>query len=290
MNRILVCGATGLLGVPLVAKFKSLGYDIFTSARSGGVDFKFNLINYDESSKFLNEIYPNVIINLVGLTSVESCEMNPNLAYLTNTRSVENLVKWINSKNADCHLIQISTDHVYDAHSPSKEDSVVLRNYYAYSKYSADMIALSTKNHTILRTNFFGKSQTPGRESITDWVFDAVTNNKKVKVFNDVFFNPLSLNTLIGIIDIVAVRKIFGLFNLGSHNGMSKADFDFYFAKCLGFTGESMESTQLDKADYLKATRPKNMVMNCDLFEKVSGIRLPLLRDEIEIEAKVNYK
>ena len=69
-------------------------------------------------------------INLVGLTSVDICEKKINLAYLTNTRTVENLVHWISDSRANCHLVQISTDHVYDSDDLHTEDMITIKNNY----------------------------------------------------------------------------------------------------------------------------------------------------------------
>src|SRR4030067_2081318 len=116
MNKpiVLVTGATGLLGSTLFPFLSGYGNTVVTHARSSNADFLADLTNKSEAFAMLDNVRPEFIINLVGLTSVERCEIFPNEAYLANTRVVENLAQWISESNSNSHLVQISTDHVYD--------------------------------------------------------------------------------------------------------------------------------------------------------------------------------
>jgi dTDP-4-dehydrorhamnose reductase len=284
MNKVLITGATGLLGKSLVSYLKNVGHNVVTHARTGGADFLVDLADSDKSFDMLSRIQPDIVINLVSLTNVELCQDQPNLAYLANTRSVENLTNWILQTGANCHLIQISTDHLYDGNGLQSEDQIKLTNSYAFSKYAGEMAATRVPS-TILRTNFFGHSKVPHRESITDWVFSSLTLGKSIQVFDDVFFNPLSMVTLAEIIDLVLERKPIGTFNLGSHNGMSKADFNYYFSDCLGLPTNNMTRIKSHEAMFLKTYRPKDMRMNCAKFENLLQVQLPSLMDEIKLVA-----
>lgn len=287
-TSILVTGATGLLGTTLVPFLRKCGYNVITQSRTSDADILVDLGDKDKSFEMLSQIQPNLIINLVGLTSVELCQERPNEAYLANTRTVENLAHWILKKGGTCHLVQISTDHVYDGLGYFTEDQVTLTNSYAFSKYAGELAATLIPS-TILRTNFVGRSKTPNRESLTDWVYNALTSGKLVEVLKDVLFSPISMTTLAEMIQLVIERKPVGIFNVGSHNGMSKADFDFAFAECLGLQTSTFSRIDSNQAAFLKAYRPKDMRMDCSKFEKFSGVQLPDLSDEIQRVAK-EYK
>ena len=281
MSKILITGATGLLGSSLVPSLKKNGYRVLTHARSRKADFIFDLSNSLESYRVLEKIKPNVIINLVSLTSVELCEEQTNLAYLANTRSVENLAHWVASSGSDCHLVQISTDHVYDGDGIHAEDDITLTNNYAFSKYAGELASLLVPS-TILRTNFVGRSKVKHRESLTDWLYTAMTNGDTLKVLNDVYFSPLSIEKLVEMIELVVKMKPIGIYNLGSHNGMSKADFDFAFADYLKLPTNTMSRINSNQATFLKAYRPKNMRMDSSKFENDLGVRLPDLTEIIQ--------
>lgn len=282
---IFVTGATGLLGSTLVPLLRGYGNTVVTHARSANADFLADLANKSEAFAMLDSVRPECIINLVGLTSVERCEIFPNEAYLVNTKVVENLVQWISESNSNSHLVQISTDHVYDGMRLNTENQVALKNYYAFSKYAGELAATQVPS-TILRTNFIGRSKAINRESLTDWVYNSLTSGKNIQVLNDVFFDPLSMDTLAELIQFVIERKAVGIFNLGSHNGMSKADLDFTFAECLGLPTSGMTLVDSSKAKFLQAYRPKDMRMDCSRFENTFDLKLPRLSDEIEKVAK----
>ncbi|MDA7541817.1 SDR family oxidoreductase [Gammaproteobacteria bacterium] len=283
MKTILITGATGLLGSSLVPHFKGCGYKVVTHAFSSKADFMFDLADKAKTLQMLNEINPTQIINLVSMTSVEKCEEKVNLAYLANTHSVENLAHWLRTSKNQCHLIHISTDHVYDGDgiSLNKEDDIKITNTYALTKYAGEL-ALSNLPCTVLRTNFVGKSRIKDRESLTDWVFKSSCANANVNVLDDVYFNPLSISILCEMIEIVVKKNLLGTYNLGSRNGMSKADFDFVFAEYLDLSTNNMNRIGIGDATFFKAYRPKDMRTDVSKFEKSCNIQLPELNDIIK--------
>jgi len=282
VNTILVTGATGLLGLSLIPYLKSCDYNVITHARSSQADFMFDLSDGVQTHKMLEQIQPSMIVNLASLTSVEECEENINIAFLINTRSVESLTDWILESGANCHLIQISTDHIYDGDgvNPNTEDKVTITNNYAFSKYAGELVATQVPS-TILRTNFVGRSQLKHRESLTDWVYRSITSGIQVNILNDVYFSPLSIQILCQMIELVLQKKPIGTFNLGSHNGMSKANFDIAFAEALKLPTNTMKRIELSQATFFKAKRPKDMLMDSSKFENALNVKLPDLIDII---------
>lgn len=285
MTRILVTGAQGLLGITLVAYLQASSHDVVRHVRKGDGDVHADLADAGQVHAMLDKIQPGVIVNLAASTNVDECERKPQNAYLSNVKIVENLTKWIHDDGDRSHLVQLSTDQVYDGVGAHKEDDVTLVNYYAFSKYAGELVA-ATVPSTILRTNFFGPSRCPGRVSLSDWLFESLRQQKLITVFDDVQFSPLSMATLSKMIELVIREKPVGVFNLGSHEGMSKADFAFAFAEELGCYTRTMTRSTTDKATFLKTYRPKDMRMDSSKFEKLLGVKLPLLRDELKRVAR----
>ena len=279
-KTVLLLGSSGLLGCTLKPILESTGYSVVTHSRSKVTSYQVDLTDSNKTAEFLNEIKPEIIVNLVGLTDVDLCETNPNKAYLLNVRVIENIAIWIKKVKPSCHLVQLSTDQVYDGVGLHDEKSISLKNYYAFSKYTGELAAIRVAS-TVLRTNFIGRSQSLTRSSLTDWLYNSLSNKESIQVFDDVQFNPLSMTTLSNMISLIILNKPLGVFNLGSHEGMSKADFAFVFAKELKLPTACVTRTTTDKVSFLKTYRPKNMLTNCSKFENILNVKLPSLKDEI---------
>ena len=265
------------------------GHEVETHSRGGGTQYQADLNDPDDASGLLGKIRPEVIVNLVGLTDVDRCETQPNQAYLANVQTVENIVNWIKQEREPCHLVHISTDQVYDGIGPHTEGKVTLTNHYAFSKYAGELVAASVPS-TILRTNFFGPSHCVGRISLSDWLVRSLSNGDSIQVFDDVLFSPLSMTTLSEMVELIVQKKPIGIFNVGSREGMSKADFAFAFAEKLSFSTSAMSRTSTGQVTFLKTYRPRDMRMNCSKFEKIFGMKLPPLRNEIKRVAKEYYE
>lgn len=280
MAKVLVTGATGLLGCSLVPLLQERGHQVACMGHTHASDQNLDLTSYEQTARALDQANPEVIVNLTALTNVDRCETHPQEAYLLNVKTVENLCAWIKTASQACHLIQISTDQVYDGPGPHAEGEPTIRNHYAMSKLAGEFLA-GTVPATILRTNFVGRSQREGRASLTDWLHGALRDRTSVNVFDDVMFSPLAISTLCDCIERCIAERPFGVFNLGSHDGMSKADFAFAFAGALGLETTNFNRVNSRSISTLAAHRPTDMRMNSGRYEACMGIRLPSLIDEV---------
>ena len=174
--RIVVLGASGRLGSYLFPFLRSCGHEVLSLSRRAKGDLQADLTDISEVELVLDKVRPDSIVNLAAETNIDSCEEFPQDAYLANVKIVENLVKWIGGNGNSSHLVQLSTDHVYDGIGPHSEEDISPLNYYGFSKYAAELLATKV-NSTILRTNFFGRTQIPGRMSYSDWLIDSLTKD-----------------------------------------------------------------------------------------------------------------
>ena len=278
--KIAVTGAAGLLGGALCPKLEQIGGEVITVGRSLVNSHQCDFSDLDAAKQSLDEIMPTIIINLVALTNVDQCESNPKEAFSINAKTVNNISQWIENSHSDCHLIHISTDQVYDGEGPHAEENVMPSNYYAYSKLLAESAA-SRVSSTVLRTNFLGKSNRVGRKSFTDWIFENALLEKPITLLSDVFFSPLSMQALVKVISQVAVEKPQGIFNLGSTDGMSKAEFGMAFLDTLNLSAERVSVKSISQVDFMKTHRPCDMRMNINKIQSRMGICLPTLKEEI---------
>lgn len=272
-----------MLGTRLAPWLEKMGHAVSCHARRAPAYLRAELTNPLETRHLISSVNPEVVVNLAGLTDVDHCQSHPKEAWKANVLTVENVAGA--ARETGAHLVQVSTDQVYDGLSAQGEDSAAPGNVYGLSKYAGELAAKATAA-TVLRTNFFGASWHDTRRSFTDWLFCCLSQGRQIDVFDDVRFSPLRMSTLSEMIEVVAERQPLGVFNLGSRDGMSKADFAFQFAEALDLPVSLMTRKSVRDAQGLKAWRPANMCMDSTRFETEVGVTLPTLRDEINQSAK----
>jgi dTDP-4-dehydrorhamnose reductase len=270
-----------MLGCALVPALRAAGHDVVAHGHLRSADVRADLTDVDATAGLLDRLRPAVVVNLVALADVDVCEIEPQRADLLNVRVVENLAGAIGRNAAGAHLVHISTDQVYGGPGPHVEADVRAANAYASSKLAGESVAARI-GATVLRTNFYGRSACARRPSFTDWLQQALTERRAIKVFEDVRFNPMAIDALVDVIALVVARRPAGVFNVGAAGGMSKADFAFAFAAAAGLPVDTVSRSTSDTMTTFKAYRPKDMRMDCRRLEQALGVTLPGLVDEIE--------
>jgi len=200
---------------------------------------------------------------------------------------VKNISDWIKKTLSKCLLVQLSTDHFYNDAGNNNENNIIILNHYASSKLAGELFA-STVKSTVLRTNFFGISKHSERFSISDWIISSLKKGKSIRVFKDVFFSPITIDRLLIIIEMVIVKEVVGLYNVGSKNGMSKSDFAITIANEFRMSKDLLIPCKINELN-LFAKRPHDMRMDCSKFEINYNYKFPSLLDEIKL-LKMKYE
>lgn len=283
--KVLILGAYGLLGETLSRYLAERGYSLFRHGRRKESEYSYDLINYSDVIELFLETKPDYVINLSAATNVDQCETNILNAYQLNAKIVENIIHAKVECNLNFQLIHLSTDQVYSGTGYQKEESAAPVNVYSLSKYLGEKIA-ENGEAIIFRTNFFGKSRSADRVSFSDWIVQSLQNRKEITIFEDVWFNPLYMGTLSQVIEKSLLKEIKpGIYNAGSENGLTKADFALHLAQTLKLDSGLMNIGKSSDLD-LKATRPKDMRMDLSRLKEEIGFEMPDLKSEIELAAK----
>lgn len=282
--KILILGSSGKLGSELFNILKKKKFKVFNS---GVKKRNNNLTSLNNLKKIILKRNYNVIVNCLSYPNIDLCEKNKRKAKLVNYNVVDNLIFLKKKLNLNYKLIQISTDHLYDSKlriKNNEKSKIKINNYYTYTKYLAEKIALKNKE-IVLRTNFFGELKNK-KKTFSSWVIDSFKNKKKFYLADDVFFSPLSLSTLTDIICKIIKNhnKLNGLYNLGSKGIISKKEFAILFAKKLNIYNQNYEIRNIDKITKVK--RSKNMIMDSSKLEKKLKININLIKNEIYKEIK----
>ena len=286
--NVMILGASGFLGSHL-CNFLKIKNTILRCGRSKNSNIVLKKIEQKKFSKILKKYTPDVIINLIALTNVDLCEKKKKKAEKINSGVVKIISQSVKKTKLTkkIFLLHISTDQVYSGEGLHKENSVKPLNTYAKTKLSGEKY-IKKVNGCVIRTNFFGKPLNKKKQGISDWVFRSLKKRKKIPVFKNIKFSPLSISSLCKYIEIIINKKIPGIYNLGSKNGLSKAEFAIKFAKKLELNTKLLKIIDYKK-EQLIAKRPLDMRMNINLFEKKFKIKLKSLNSEINLISK-QYK
>lgn len=274
--RVLLFGATGLLGPYLGDAAAALG-PVTRSGLRGG-DAVCDATDLAAVGELIGRIAPDVIVNAIGFTDVDGCENDPATADRLNRQVAANIA---DAAPSAATLLHISTDQVYPGtDAPYDEDDTDPINEYGRSKLAGEAAALRHRQALVLRVNFFGPSQTPGRKSLSDWMIASLANGDPMTLFEDSLFSPLHLES-VGRFAIRAVeRGLRGVYNLGSREGASKADFGYAIARHLSLdAGNARRGVSADTPG--RARRPKDMRMDVRRIEAALECAMPTLSEEI---------
>jgi dTDP-4-dehydrorhamnose reductase len=274
---ILVTGGAGLLAPFLVRAGQNHGHVELTSRRNGL--HPCDLTNISGVKALAKTIEPGIVIHCAAMTDVDGCERDPAGAELGNRLTSENLA---NALPRDCRLVYISTDQVYpNVSGPHVEGTENPINAYGRSKLAGEHAVMTRPNSLILRTSFFGASQTTGRKSLSDFVIESLRAQKDVTIFDDVMFSPLHATTLASIIFEALEQKLTGIYNLASRDGFSKATFALKIAAHLGL---QTETATIGSSSFQpgRAVRTADLRMHPGRLEKDLARNMPTLQQEIE--------
>ena len=283
MNKILITGSSGLLGSYLKTKIKSKKFRIIKFNRNKTSDFS----NYRFCETYLKKNKFDSIINLSAITDVDKCEKNKSLARKVNFILIKNICKTIKKLNLKTHIIHLSTDQFYNNFLSNYEKKNKCINYYTKTKLMAEKVCLKN-NSTILRTNFVGKSKNKKRSSFSDWIYQNLTKKQNIFLADDILFSPLSIKSISSLIKLILRKKINGIYNVGSHNGYSKFNFAYKFAKKLNLDTKNIIKVKYKDINFF-ARRNKDMRMKVIKFEKKFNYKFKTLDLELE-EIVAEYK
>lgn len=276
IKKILILGSTGLLGTVLSTNLNEK-YKIIKHSHTQKADYIFNASNKKQLFKIFNDVKPDIIINCIAIADVDYCENNKVEAKMINEELVKNICE---IKDKSTWLIHFSTDHVYNKNILNSEDNVKLTNYYSITKYNSEKYVLESGG-LVLRANFFGKTPLNKKYTFSDWLIHQVKEKNKFKIVDDIYFSPISFDTLIEKISII-IEKYYGinnLFNIGSSSYMSKYEFAKKIFNICGYPNKENYSL-INSNNFFKTKRPSFMQMDIKKITQIVG-SIPSLDDEI---------
>lgn len=266
MKTVIITGASGLLGQHLCQYFAT-NYKVVGLYNSTEPKFPehikticVDLAQSSSLSTIIHQIKPDFLIHAAGYTSVDECELNPEIAKKQNvvcTRNICEAIKDLNTK-----LVLISTDHLFSGmQSNYSEDSIVgPLNIYAETKLNAELEVLKIENSLVIRTNFYG-GHTTKKMSFSSWILDQLNQGKIIKMFDDVFFTPISICSLAENLELIINSPCLGIYNIAGSERLSKYAFALKLAEVFQLPQNLILKTSVNNFNF-RAERPRDMSLS----------------------------
>lgn len=231
-----------------------------------------NLISYRDTTEFIKQVHPDMVIHCAAKTQVDDCEQKPNEAYRSNVIATKNVVNACQA--TDAAMVYVSTDYVFDgtATAPYKEyDRCNPRSVYGRTKWQGEEIV---KTHL---TRFY--------IARTAWLFGDVGNNivrtilklakerDLLKFVDDQFGCPTYATDLAVAIEKLIRTEAYGIYHVTNEGHCSWFEFTQQILDAAGIKNvrvEPITSEELSRP----APRPKNSILAREGLNAL-GIEMP---------------
>lgn len=272
MTRILVTGASGLLGLNLALKLaeKHEVTGVIHQPELEGPPFEVLVTDLSlpgEAEWVLEHSLPEVIIHTAAMAIVDECEKDPARAMAVNGDLPGKLARMAVQLGAQ--FLHISTDAVFDGVRGGyrEEDAPNPLSTYARTKLAGEIAVMAENPEALIaRVNFYGWSLR-GNRSLAEFFYNNLSAGKSVNGFSDVVFCPLLVNDLADILIRMIQERLTGLYHTVSSEKISKYEFGARLAERFGFDPALVKPVSVSEGG-LVASRSPNLHL---VTEKLAG-------------------
>lgn len=264
--RVLLTGATGLLGYNIIYHLVEKGFDVIATYRNTVLKaesnvskwVKIDLENLEEIVKTLGNIRPDVIIHSAAYTDVDGCEVNKDKALKINyfaSRAIASSAAKIGST-----VVYVSTDYVFDGDKGGyrEDDAVNPINYYGLTKLLGEVAisSLLPENSLIVRTSgLYGFSPT-GKKNFGVQALENLVKGKEVYAFYDQYLSPTYAFFLAEKIVECVEKRVTGVLHIAGER-LSRYEFAKALARIAGVDETLVKLVSMRDAK-LVARRPRD--------------------------------
>jgi len=275
VDRLLIVGGTGTLGVALRRVACARGFAVRTLSR-GGDDISLDATDGAAIREMIMVVRPRLIVNCAAVTDIDQCEREPDAAMRINAEAPGRLAAAAREQGGA--FVQVSTDHFFTGDGAALHDEnapVQLVNEYARSKYAGEQGALGIAGTLVVRTNFTGWRGWPNRPTFLEWAVAALERDEPVTGFSDFFTSTIDADSLAAAVLDLAAKKASGIYNVASSEVADKAKFLRCLAREIGVPADRVRDGSVRS---LATERAESLGLDVRKAETLLGRSLPDLK------------
>lgn len=288
--RLLVTGASGLLGHQLVKKALDKGHEVYAAYKDTQVSFgkpiRVDLTEQTAIFEVIGKIKPQAVIHAAAYTDVDGCETNKDLALRVNAEATKHIAMATAEINA--HVIYVSTDYVFNGEKGLyvEEEQPNPINYYGYTKLKGEeYVKQYAESWCIARPSvIYGWSQTE-KLNFATWIINSLKRRKEIKVLVDQYVSPtLNINLAEMLLEI-AEKRIRGILHTAGANRVSRYDFALECANTFNLFADVIKPARIGEISW-KAKRPRDSSLNVSKAEMVLNAKPLKINDALKMMKK----
>lgn len=278
MQRAVVFGSAGQLGLELVKEFRSRGYEV-TSFNRASVD----IADPKAVESCLTQLDPAVVLNAAAYNQVDLAETDPQTAYSANALAVRNLA--VCCRQMDALLVHFSTDYVFDGtlgRPYVESDATHPLGAYAVSKLAGELYAQAYVDPLVIRVSgVFGPGgQNTVRGNFVELMTRLAKAGQPIRVVEDHVASPTFAPAIAGRTADLVEKKLTGIYHMAGGVAISW----YNWAKLIfESAGLSPEIKPTNEREYRTAARrPKYSALSNSKLEAAGIARMPSLENALE--------
>jgi dTDP-4-dehydrorhamnose reductase len=263
---LIVTGGSGLLGLNWGLRMRDF-YDVTLLLHNKIINpegvkvAKISLGSKKDFQRAINASGADMVIHTAGLTNIELCEKDPDLAREVNAQYSAN-VSWC-CREVGIPMVHVSTDNLFDGEDSmvTEEHSINPVNFYGKSKAEAEQRVLDMHQDVmVVRTNFYGWGPTY-RPSFSDSIITRLREQTRLSLFTDVYYTPIYIPLLVDAVHVIMERGGRGVFHVVGDEKLSKLEFGLKIAGTFGLNPDCIQSGRLSEMKNL-VRRPFDMSLS----------------------------
>ncbi|MDA9802817.1 SDR family oxidoreductase [bacterium] len=279
MAKWLVTGAKGFLGtntaIGLQGRVETVGLarTQFTTTDYSRTEI-LDLRDGEALVEVIRNVRPDVIVHGAAIAGHETAAKDPDQAYAVNVTASRILAEEAEALGST--MVFISTDALFSGQRGNYREEDELEPFSVYGETKAlgeEAVRAATANHLIVRTNFFGWSET-GKKSILEFFVNSLRQGTPVRGYPDFVVTSIYVQSLIQAIWDLAELGATGTMHVVSDDARSKYEFGCMVAQTFGLPSELIAPLSSEEADHV-TSRSRNLSLNTDKVAQLLGHRLP---------------
>jgi len=271
-QTVLVYGITGMTGQRvrdlLKEKFKIVGPP----------HSHLDLTNRKAVQKNIEDVSPDLILYLAGITKVDEAQSNKKLAFLLNSEAVNYAAQKAAKLNIPFYYI--STDAVFDGklknRAYTEKDKTNPISVYGKSKLAGEkaVLSLSPKN-AVIRTIMIYSPYFEHKKDFARFAYESLKYKKQFSGIVNQLINPTYVDDLVNAIAAILQKRAKGIYHVAAKDFTTNYEFLNKIAKAFKFDDRLITRTTFE--DFFKdkaAPRQQFSRLSTEKFRKEFGDKI----------------